>query len=75
MAAHAFDLMMLLDAPGVGPSRVRKLLKRWRETPELPVTEGRIMDGVKTNCYWIIKSWLRGLACRSQKCAKLLNGS
>lgn len=30
MAAHsvAFDLMALLDAPGVGPSRVRKLLKR-----------------------------------------------
>lgn len=48
MAAHAFDLMMLLDAPGVGPSRVRKLLKRWRETPELPVTEGCIMDGVLT---------------------------
>jgi hypothetical protein len=31
MAAHAvaLDLMTLLDAPGVGPSRVRKLLKRW----------------------------------------------
>ncbi len=31
MAAEAFalDLMTLLDAPGVGPSRVRKLLKRW----------------------------------------------
>ena len=31
MAAHsvAFDLMALLDAPGVGPSRVRKLLKRF----------------------------------------------
>ena len=30
MVAHsiAFDLMALLDAPGVGPSRVRKLLKR-----------------------------------------------
>jgi len=48
MAAHAFDLMTLLDAPGVGPSRVRKLLKRWRESPELPVTEGRLMDGVLT---------------------------
>lgn len=32
MAAQsvAIDLMTLLDAPGVGPSRVRKLLKRWR---------------------------------------------
>jgi DNA protecting protein DprA len=29
MAAHAFDLMTLLDAPGVGPGRVRKLLKKW----------------------------------------------
>jgi DNA processing protein len=31
MAAHAvaLDLMTLLDASGVGPSRVRKLLKRW----------------------------------------------
>jgi DNA processing protein len=48
MAAHAFDLLMLLDAPGVGPSRVRKLLKRWREMPELPVTEVRLMDGVLT---------------------------
>ncbi len=28
--AVAFDLMTLLDAPGVGPSRVRKVLKRWR---------------------------------------------
>jgi DNA processing protein len=26
----ALDLMTLLDAPGVGPSRVRKLLKRWQ---------------------------------------------
>src|SRR5271165_2389006 len=48
VAPHAFDLMTLLDAPGVGPSRVRKLLKRWREMPELPVTEGRLMDGVLT---------------------------
>ena len=34
MAAHslAFDLMALLDAPGVGPSRVRKLLKRCEPT-------------------------------------------
>ena len=40
MAAHAvaFDLMTLLDAPGVGPSRVKKVLKRWqlvRETGSL----------------------------------------
>ena len=48
MAVHAFDLMTLLDAPGVGPGRVRKLLKRWRETPDFPVTEGRLMDGVLT---------------------------
>jgi DNA processing protein len=34
MAAHAFDLMTLLDAPGVGPGRVRKLLKRWRIGPD-----------------------------------------
>lgn len=27
--ALTFDLMTLLDAPGVGPSRVRKVLKRW----------------------------------------------
>jgi DNA processing protein len=32
MAAHAvaLDLMTLLDAPGVGPSRIRKVLKRWQ---------------------------------------------
>jgi DNA processing protein len=28
--AVALDLMTLLDAPGIGPSRVRKLLKRWQ---------------------------------------------
>jgi len=28
--AVALDLMTLLDAPGVGPSRVRKVLKRWQ---------------------------------------------
>lgn len=28
--ALALDLMTLLDAPGVGPSRVRKVLKRWQ---------------------------------------------
>lgn len=40
--------MSLLDAPGVGPSRVRKLLKRWRETPNLPITEGCFINGILT---------------------------
>ena len=40
--------MTLLDAPGVGPSRVRKLLKRWKNTPNVPVTEGRLMQDVLT---------------------------
>jgi DNA processing protein len=48
MAAHAFDLMTLLDAPGVGPGRVRKLLKRWRSTPEVPVMEDRLIESVLT---------------------------
>lgn len=48
MATHAFDLMTLLDAPGVGPSRVRKLLKRWRNTPEIPVMENRLIESVLT---------------------------
>src|SRR5258707_9449210 len=48
MAAHAFDLMTLLDAPGVGPGRVRKLLKRWRNTPEIPVMEDRLIESVLT---------------------------
>jgi DNA processing protein len=48
MAAHAFDLMTLLDAPGVGPRRVRKLLKRWRNTPEVPVMENRLIESVLT---------------------------
>lgn len=30
MVAHEFDLMTLLDTPGIGPGRVRKILKRWR---------------------------------------------
>jgi DNA processing protein len=35
MAAQsiALDLMTLLDAPGVGPSRVKRVLKRWRSLP------------------------------------------
>lgn len=42
MAAHAvaLDLMTLLDAPGVGPSRVRKLLKRWQLVRE----NGSLLD-------------------------------
>ncbi len=48
MAAHAFDLMTLLDAPGVGPGRVRKLLKRWRNTPEVPVIADRLIESVLT---------------------------
>lgn len=48
MAAHAFDLMTLLDAPGVGPGRVRKLLQRWRNTPEIPVMQDRLLESVLT---------------------------
>src|ERR1035441_7992885 len=48
MRAHAFDLMTLLDAPGVGPGRVRKLLKRWRNTPEVTVMEDRLIESVLT---------------------------
>jgi DNA protecting protein DprA len=48
MAAHAFDLMTLLDAPGVGPGRIRKLLKRWSSTPDLRVIEDRFIEGVLT---------------------------
>lgn len=48
MAAHAFDLMTLLSAPGVGPGRVRKLLKSWRNTPEVPVMADRLIESVLT---------------------------
>jgi DNA processing protein len=48
MAAHAFDLMTLLDTPGVGPSRVRKLLKRWRNTPDKPVLEEHLIESILT---------------------------
>jgi DNA processing protein len=48
VAAHAFDLMTLLDAPGVGPGRVRKLLQRWRNTPEVPVMQDRLIESVLT---------------------------
>jgi len=40
--------MTLLDAPGVGPGRVRKLLKHWRDTPEVPVMEDRLIKSVLT---------------------------
>lgn len=42
MAAQAvvLDLMTLLDAPGVGPSRVRRLLKRWQLVRE----SGSLLD-------------------------------
>jgi DNA processing protein len=41
MAVVSFDLMTLLDVPGIGPGRVRKLLKRWDES----ATERPLMDG------------------------------
>jgi DNA processing protein len=43
MAAHAFDLMTLLDAPGVGPGRVRKLLKKWQGEPDSPLLDDHLL--------------------------------
>ncbi|MBZ5592777.1 MAG: DNA-protecting protein DprA [Acidobacteriia bacterium] len=43
MAAHAFDLMTLLDAPGVGPGRIRKLLKKWQGVPESPLLDNHLL--------------------------------
>lgn len=43
MAAHAFDLMTLLDAPGVGPGRVRKLLKKWQVDPDGPLMDDHLL--------------------------------
>jgi DNA processing protein len=40
--------MTLLDAPGVGPGRVRRLIKRWRNTPEIPVMADRLIESVLT---------------------------
>jgi DNA protecting protein DprA len=42
MAAQAvvLDIMTLLDAPGVGPSRVRKVLRRWQDVRQ----HGSLMD-------------------------------
>ena len=48
MAAHAFDLMTLLDTVGVGPGRVRRVLRRWRSAPDRPVLEDRLIEGVLT---------------------------
>lgn len=48
MAAHAFDLMTLLDAPGVGPSRVRKLLKRWQCVSDGPLLDEFLLSQVLT---------------------------
>src|ERR1035438_5882376 len=44
MAAHAFDLMTLLDAPGVGPARVRKILKRWGGRPERLLMDNSLLS-------------------------------
>src|SRR5450432_1611403 len=44
MAAYAFDLMTLLDAPGVGPARVRKILKRWSSRPECPLMDDAFLN-------------------------------
>jgi DNA processing protein len=45
MAAQsvALDLMALLDAPGVGPSRVRKLLKRWEILRDSPLLDAGLL--------------------------------
>jgi DNA processing protein len=48
MAAHAFDLMTLLDTSGVGPGRIRRVLKRWRVTPDRPMLEDGLIEGVLT---------------------------
>ncbi len=42
--AMALDLMTLLDAPGVGPSRVRKVLRKWeRSDAASPILDGRTL--------------------------------
>jgi DNA processing protein len=43
MAAHAFDLMTLLDAPGVGPGRVRKLLRKWQGEPDSALLDEHLL--------------------------------
>jgi DNA processing protein len=51
MAAHsvAFDLMALLDAPGVGPGRVRKLLKRCGPVGEAALGDRSFLRGSLTD--------------------------
>ena len=41
--ASAFDLMTLLDAPGVGPGRVRKVLDKWKSHPNGPLLDERLL--------------------------------
>jgi DNA processing protein len=50
MAAQpvALDLMALLDAPGVGPSRVRKLLKRWEILRDSPLLDAGLLRDTLT---------------------------
>jgi DNA processing protein len=48
MAAHALDLMTLLDAPGVGPGRVRKILKRWMGKPGSPLMDSNLLSEALT---------------------------
>jgi len=48
MAAHAFDVMTLLDAPGVGPGRVRKLLKKWSHASADPLMDARLLSETLT---------------------------
>jgi DNA processing protein len=48
VAAHAFDLMTLLDAPGVGAGRVRKLLKRWSGASVGPLMDHHLLSETLT---------------------------
>src|ERR1700674_3684418 len=48
MATSAFDLMTLLDAPGVGPSRVRSLLRKWRSQTDIPLMDKGLLAGTLT---------------------------
>jgi len=50
MAAHsiAFDLMTLLDAPGVGPRRVRKILETWRNSRNASLSDTDLLRGTLT---------------------------
>jgi DNA processing protein len=48
MAANAFDLMTLLDAPGVGPGRVRKILRRWMAKPGSALMDDHLLSAALT---------------------------